>query len=125
VWTAPERNHPGPSALKRLPEYSANPGRITAFRNACMISKICYHAVMVKQLTVRGVSDELGRRLESISREKGKSVNRLILEILEGAVSMNERRERLKRYATWTQQDLHEFEEALAAQRTIDDDLWR
>lgn len=80
---------------------------------------------MPRQLTVRGVPDEVGRRLESISREKGKSVNRLILEILEAAVSLNERRERLRRYATWTQQDLHEFEEALAAQRAIDDDLWR
>ena len=85
----------------------------------------CYHAIMPRQLTVRGVPDEVGRRLESISREKGKSVNRLILEILEAAVSMNERRERLKRYATWTQEDLREFEETLTAQRTIDEDLWR
>ena len=62
--------------------------------------------------------------MDTISRAKGKSVNRLVLEILEAAVSVDERRERLKRYVTWTEQDLREFEEILEAQRTIDDELW-
>ena len=62
--------------------------------------------------------------MDTISRAKGKSVNRLVLEILEAAVSVDERRERLKRYVTWTEQDLREFEEILETQRTIDDELW-
>lgn len=80
---------------------------------------------MTRQLTVRGVSEEVGRRLETLSKTQGKSVNRLILEILEAAVGVDRRRERLKRYVTWTEQDLLEFEEALASQRVIDDELWR
>jgi plasmid stability protein len=80
---------------------------------------------MARQLTVRGVSEEVGRRLETLSKTHGKSVNRLILEILEAAVGVDRRRERLKRYVTWTEQDLREFEEALASQRVIDDELWR
>ena len=36
-----------------------------------------------------------------------------------------ERRQRLARYTTWTAEDLEEFNEALAAQRIIDDPLWR
>jgi len=79
---------------------------------------------MARQLTVRGVPDEVGLRLDTISKAKGKSVNRLVLEILEAAVSVDERRERLKRYVTWTEQDLREFEEILETQRTIDDELW-
>lgn len=35
------------------------------------------------------------------------------------------RRERLARYATWTSDDLAQVEEAVAAQRVIDDSLWR
>lgn len=62
--------------------------------------------------------------MDTISRAKGKSVNRLVLEILEAAVSVDERRERLKRYVTWTEQDLREFEEILETQRKIDDELW-
>ncbi len=78
---------------------------------------------MAKQLTIRGVSAEVGQWLEGLSRAQGKSVNTFVLEILEGAVGVNERRNRLARYMTWTPADLVEFNDALAAQRTIDDPL--
>jgi plasmid stability protein len=80
---------------------------------------------MSRQLTIRGLSEEVGQRLESLSRARGQSVNATVLAILESAVGVNERRRRLARYATWTQEDLEEFNEALFAQRSIDDPLWR
>jgi plasmid stability protein len=80
---------------------------------------------MAKQLTIRGVSDEVGQRLESLSRARGQSLNAIVLEILEAAVGVDERRRRLSRYATWTPDDLKEFNEALATQRPSDDPLWR
>jgi hypothetical protein len=80
---------------------------------------------MSRQLTVRGVSDEVGQRLESLSRSRGQSLNATVLAILEAAVGVTERRQRLARYTTWTQEDLEEFNEALASQRSIDDPLWR
>jgi plasmid stability protein len=80
---------------------------------------------MARQLTIRGVSDEVGRRLESISRAKGQSVNATVLEILATAVGADERRRRLARDVTWSQEDLAELNEALAAQRSTDDPLWR
>jgi plasmid stability protein len=80
---------------------------------------------MAKQLTIRGVSEEVGRRLENISRAKGQSVNATVLEILATAVGVGERRRRLARQATWDQDDLAEFNEALAAQRSINGPLWR
>ena len=79
---------------------------------------------MAKQLTVRGVPDEVAARLAQISEERGKSVNATVLDILREAVGVQERRARLERMATWTDQDLMDFEEALAAQRVIDDELW-
>jgi hypothetical protein len=78
-----------------------------------------------KQLTIRGVSDELSRRLARLGREKGQSVNVLARSILEEAVGLHARRERLRRYATWTVEDVASFDRALAEQRVIDDDLWR
>lgn len=80
---------------------------------------------MNRQLTIRGVSDEVGRRLESLSRSRGQSLNATVREILESAVGVGQRRQRLARYATWTQADLEEFNEALATQRIIDVPLWR
>lgn len=82
-----------------------------------------YTACMKRQLTIRGVSGEVGRRLENLSR--GQSLNATVLEILESAVGVGQRRQRLARYATWTQADLEEFNEALVTQRIIDDPLWR
>lgn len=80
---------------------------------------------MGRQLTIRGVSEEVGHRLERLSRARGQSVNATVLSILEAAVGVDERRRRLARYTTGTQEDLEEFNAALAAQRTIDDPAWR
>lgn len=79
---------------------------------------------MVKQLTVRGVPDEVAAKLALISEEQGQSVNATVLKILKEAVGVQERRARLLRMATWTDQDMAEFQKALDAQRVIDDDLW-
>ena len=46
------------------------------------------------------------------------------VEILKQAVDVNSRRARLERYVTWTDRELAEFNEALAAQRVVDDELW-
>ena len=80
---------------------------------------------MSKQLTIRGVPDEVAERLARLARERDQSLNTTVVEILERVVGFEERRVRLERYATWTEEDLTEFEEALAAQRVIDDHLWR
>ncbi|HXO40918.1 MAG TPA: hypothetical protein VN999_05670 [Thermoanaerobaculia bacterium] len=74
---------------------------------------------MARQLTIRGVSEEVGRRLEKISRAQGQSVNATVLEILAVAVGMDERRRRLARYVTWNQEDMAEFNQALAAHRSV------
>ena len=80
---------------------------------------------MAKQLTIRGVPDEVASRLDRLSQSRGRSVNATVVEILTSAVDFKERRERLTRYATWTEDDLAEFMNGLSAQRVIDDQLWR
>ena len=80
---------------------------------------------MPKQLTVRGVPDEVRRRLVQISQAAGESVNTTIRRILERAAGADGRRQHLEEYATWSAADLADFERTLAEQRTIDADLWR
>lgn len=80
---------------------------------------------MAKQLTVRGVPDEVADRLSRLSKGRSRSLNATVVEILASAVGFDQRRERLSRYATWTDDDVAEFDRALAAQRVIDADLWR
>jgi len=79
---------------------------------------------MGKQLTVRNVPDPIAERLETMSRERDQSVNKTVLEILAGAVGDLGRREHLRRYVTWTDEDCETFDGALRAQRRIDDELW-
>ena len=80
---------------------------------------------MANQLTIRGVSDEVDQRLKILGREKGKSINAVVIEILETALGVDKRRRRLDRYVTWTQEDLKEFEKTLEQQRVIDEEIWR
>ncbi len=80
---------------------------------------------MSKQLTIRGVPDEVSERLERLSRARGKSVNATVLEILASSVAAEPRRWRLERLATWSEADGAEFDAALAQQRVVDDELWK
>jgi plasmid stability protein len=80
---------------------------------------------MAKQLTIRGVPEDVAGKLLRLSRRHGRSVNTTVIEILRQAVGSDARRERLARYATWTADDLAQVEEAVAAQRLIDESLWR
>ncbi len=79
---------------------------------------------MTRQITVRGVSSELAKRLKELAAARGESANTTVLRILEEATGINPRRQRLSRYTTWSDGDLAEFEEALRGQRTIDEELW-
>ena len=77
------------------------------------------------QFTVRNVDPELSRRLRAVSAECGESLNSTVLRLLRNAVGMDARRDRLRRYVTWTPEDLAEFEQALRAQRVVDERDWR
>ncbi len=121
------RGPPKAFPRKRLPSIVEAPESAGTSRDhqyAVMQALVCYHACMTRQLTIRGVPEEVAARLARISEERGRSVNATVLEILQGAVGVQERRERLQRMATWTDQDMVEFQRALKAQRVIDEELW-
>jgi hypothetical protein len=78
-----------------------------------------------RQITLRHPSPALAQRLKTLAEARGQSMNATILQLLEEAVGVEARRERLKRWATWTEEDAAEFDAALDAQRQIDVDAWR
>jgi plasmid stability protein len=80
---------------------------------------------MPRQLTIRNVPDEVGKRLDRLSRARGRSLNSLVVDILTESVGVDARRARLERYATWTEEEAAAFDEALASQRVVDAELWR
>lgn len=60
---------------------------------------------MPKQLTMRNVPDEVAKRLANLSQERNTSINATVLAILEQAVGIKGRRQRIERYVTWTDED--------------------
>ncbi|MCZ6727097.1 MAG: hypothetical protein O7A98_07035 [Acidobacteria bacterium] len=80
---------------------------------------------MPKQLTLRGVPDEVAERLKALSRERNQSMNATAVELLADALGFSQRRRRLERYVTWERADQEAFDEALRAQRPVDDPAWR
>ena len=77
------------------------------------------------QITLRNVDPELLRRLRAISTKRGESLNSAVLRLLKDAVRLDARRDRLRRYITWTTDDLAEFTDALRAQRIVDERYWQ
>lgn len=77
------------------------------------------------QITVRNVEPELSRQLRAISAERGESLNTTVLRLLRDAVGLDARRERLRRYVGWSNDDLEEFNAVLRAQRVVDERHWR
>jgi plasmid stability protein len=80
---------------------------------------------MPSQLTIRGVPDEVAKRLARLSRERGQSLNATAVQLLSEAVGVDERRQRLERYVTWTADEAAAFDRKVAHGRQIDDDVWR
>jgi hypothetical protein len=78
----------------------------------------------MRQLTIRNVPAKIGKRLDKASRDTGKSINTLVLELLE-KVYGESRLDRLRSYATWTEEEAREFDESIKDMRQIDEDLWR
>ena len=72
------------------------------------------------QLTIRNVDEDLSERLRAISAVAGESLNATVLRILRDAVGVDARRERLRRYMTWTDEDLEEFNAVLREMRVKD-----
>jgi len=86
----------------------------------------------MKQLTIRGVNNDLHNALKAEAAKRGLSVNRVILTLLREAVGLtNSSRQGCVVYddldhlaGTWTEEETAEFQSQLAAQRVIDERSW-
>lgn len=86
----------------------------------------------MSQLTVRGVGDKLHQRLKQEANKQGISLNRYLLKIIREAAGVIPPDRRKKEYhdldhlaGTWSEEEYEEFQQNLARQRQIDDELWK
>lgn len=87
----------------------------------------------VKQLTIRGVADELHHQIKIKAEQNNMSINRYVLAIIKTQVGYSDpgllhqaEYDDLDYLAgTWSQEEYEKFRELLLEQRTIDLEMWQ
>lgn len=84
-----------------------------------------------KQLTIRGIPDQVDKEIKKESRKMGVSLNKAAIALLQKSVSgLSVKRPRLhhdldKLAGKWSKAEAREFDQILGNQRRIDEELWR
>ncbi len=85
----------------------------------------------MKPITLRGVSPEVARIIRRRSNERGKSLNKVVIELLEEGAGLHRNRKKVLHHdldglaGAWSREEAVAFDRALAAQREIDLGLWK
>ena len=85
----------------------------------------------VKNLSLRGIDEDLSENLKKLSQKEGISLNKTVLKLLEDSVGIK-RRMRLNIYrdlddlaGTWSSREEKEFKDKIHFFEVIDKDLWK
>ena len=87
----------------------------------------------MKAITLRNLSPELAEAVRKEAERKRTSVNKAVISLLERKAEGHKKKPAQKRQyddldalaGTWTRKEAAEFDKALAAQRTVDPELWK
>ena len=85
----------------------------------------------MKAITIRGIDVELDEKLKQTSKEKHKSVNQLIIDLLSQSLGIQKKRVFTREYhdldhlfGRWTEDQFERIEKAIDDQRRLDEELW-
>jgi hypothetical protein len=81
----------------------------------------------MRQITIRGVPDELARALEKEKTRRGTSLNQAVLDLLKQAVGLSGQYDNglSKLAGTWTKRELDDFEKHMEVFEQIDPEVWK
>lgn len=84
----------------------------------------------MKTISIRNLDDGIYKIIKSAARERGTSINKLIISGLEKIFrpergKIPEYHDMDDLFGTWTEEEFNEFSEALNAQRGLDGELWK
>ena len=81
----------------------------------------------MKNMTLRNIPEELAEELERERQRRGKSLNQVAIDLMKQALGIGEPRRSNglgKLAASWSVEELREFEAATAQLEQIDQELW-
>lgn len=87
----------------------------------------------LKQLTVRGLDDDIVQELHRIAQEEGLSLNQSVRKLLRRGLSQPDNRDDGgvignsldDLFGTWSAEEADEFDRAVAHFAVIDEEMWR
>ena len=86
----------------------------------------------MKVVTLRKLPPEIVRIVQRRAKERGTSISKAVISLLEEAAGVRQRERRVSSYddldalaGSWTREEAEVFEQALREQRGVDPELWR
>jgi hypothetical protein len=83
-------------------------------------------------ISIRGVNEELARRLKNEAKIAKKSLNQLVLEIISQHVGLNKKKQFSNKYhdmdelfGKWSEAEFNVIQGKVDAERRIDEELWK
>jgi hypothetical protein len=96
-------------------------------------ASLMHRGVSMKPITLRSVPPRVAKAIRREAARKGQSINKTVISLLEGRPTVKEKKQGRKILhreldslaGSWSKKEAAEFDKTLAAQRTIDPDLWK
>ena len=87
----------------------------------------------MKQITIRGISGKVERIVRKQAREKGLSLNKTLVSLLEKSVGVTPgdvkgvglHHDLDELSGVWAHEDAAAFDRSLQSQRSVDEELWK
>lgn len=87
----------------------------------------------MKQITIRSIPDEVKKTVQKEAAQKGVSLNKAIISLLERAVGAKAQGKKKRVLyddldhlaGLWSREEAAEFDKTLKAQRKVDAELWK
>ncbi len=83
------------------------------------------------QITLRGLDPEIERKIRTIAKDTGKSINRVILEIISQYSGVSKKKPKPAAHSLrelaggWTKLDAEEFLSSIQCFEQIDEEMWK
>jgi len=85
----------------------------------------------MKAITVRGIDSFISSKLKQVAKNKKKSVNQLVLDMIKQNIGMQKRKKYTIKYddldhlfGIWTDAEFDKIQSIIDGQRKIDRELW-
>jgi hypothetical protein len=86
----------------------------------------------MKAVTIRGVDPDVAEKLKATAKDRGISVNQLVLELIKTSLGLKKEKKYTRQYTDlddlfgkWSDDEFKEINDKITQNRQIDPELWK